>query len=70
MITLYSTGCPQCQVLKAKLAKANINYNMITDIEVMKEKGFDSVPMLDVDGQIMTFVEANNWLNGVMKNGY
>ena len=30
-ITLYSTGCPQCKVLKAKLDQAGIKYNTVSD---------------------------------------
>ena len=34
MPTLYSTGCPKCQVLKKKLDTAGINYTIESDIEI------------------------------------
>lgn len=62
MPILYSTGCPQCQVLKKKLDNAKIEYSIVTDINIMQEKGFISVPILEVGDKCMTFIEANNWI--------
>lgn len=62
MPTLYSTGCPKCQVLKKKLDAAGINYTIESDIEIMKTKGFLQVPILEVDGKYMNFTEANKWI--------
>ena len=33
------------------------------DVSIMEEKGFLSVPMLEVDGKIMDFKDANDWIN-------
>ena len=65
MIILYSTGCPKCKVLEQKMDIKNIKYEKITDIDIMTKKGFMSVPMLDVNGKIMDFKTANNWINEV-----
>lgn len=62
-ITLYSTHCPRCQILEAKLDKANIGYKVNTDVDCMISKGFLTAPMLDVNGTMMNFAEANNWIN-------
>ena len=62
MPILYSTGCPQCQVLKKKLDNAKIEYSIVTDINIMQKKGFMSVPILEVGDKCMTFIEANNWI--------
>lgn len=62
MITLYSTHCPRCSVLEKKLNMKNITYDVIDDIEAMREVGVKSVPMLKVDDTLMTFVEANKWI--------
>ena len=35
-VTLYSTGCPKCKVLVAKLNNKNINYNTILNIFTVK----------------------------------
>ena len=63
MITLYSTHCPKCKILEKKLDNAKIKYEICDDRELMAEKGFDLMPVLDVDGQIMNFGEAVKWVN-------
>ena len=70
-ITLYSTGCPQCKTLKSLLDKRDIEYEVITDENVMIEKGFTKVPMIEVDGEIMNYSEAFKWINNsesILKN--
>ena len=64
MITLYSTHCPRCEVLEKKLKTVGIDYQIETDINKMKEKGFTAAPMLEVDGRIMDFNKAVQWLRG------
>ena len=64
-IVLYSTHCPKCKVLEAKLQKKNISYEEINDINIMQEKGYLSVPILEVDDISMNFAAANNWINGL-----
>lgn len=65
MLTLYSTGCPKCKVLKSKLDSKKIEYTIIEDIEVMKNKGFNSLPVLEVDGTMYEFREAVNYVNNL-----
>lgn len=62
-VILYEHGCPRCKVLKAKLDQKNIQYDDITDIEVMKSKGFEDAPKLElIDGTIMNFKQAIEWI--------
>lgn len=61
-VILYEHGCPNCKVLKMKLDKKCIQYEDVTDVEVMKEKGFTEAPKLEVDGVVLSFKEAINWL--------
>ena len=63
MITLYTTHCPKCIVLEKKLKTKNIDYIENTDTELMLSKGFQTTPMLEVDGKVMDFKDANNWIN-------
>ena len=63
MITLYTTHCPRCKVLATKLTQKNIEYVENEDIDYMESIGIMSVPMLEVDGQLLDFVTANNWIN-------
>ena len=62
-IILYSTGCPKCEVLKKKLKAKNIEYIENNNVEDMESLGIDQVPVLSVDGNLMSFAEANNWIN-------
>lgn len=68
MITLYSTGCPQCSVLKIKLDNAGIKYNISDNIDAVIEKGFMSMPVLDVDGEFMDFMTAIKWIRNKEMN--
>ena len=63
-VVLYTTGCPKCKVLETKLNQKGIEYEVVSDLDVMNEKGFMEAPMLEVDGQTMNFVTANTWVNG------
>ena len=64
MVILYSTGCPRCNVLTQKLNSKNIEYTVVNDVKVMENKGIETVPVLEVDGQTMQFKEATDWVNG------
>lgn len=63
-VTLYSTGCPKCNVLFAKLIEKKIDFS-VEDEDMMIKKGFLSAPMLEVDGKVMDFGEAVRWVNGL-----
>lgn len=60
---LYSTGCPRCEVLKKKLAEKNIDYTEVTSVDEMLGLGITQVPMFSVDGKLMDFREAVDWVN-------
>ncbi len=62
MITLYSTGCPKCQVLEKKLIKDGIEFSVSDDINELIEKGFMSAPILKVDDKFLEFKDAIDWL--------
>ncbi len=63
MITLYSTGCPRCTVLKKKLEEKGVTYATVTDIDEMMDLGIQSVPVLVADDKVMQFTEAIQWVN-------
>ena len=62
-IILYSTGCPKCNNLKKKLADAQMEYSVVEDVDVMLSKGLKEVPWLEVDGNLMNFVDSSKWIN-------
>ena len=64
-IVLFSTKCPKCCVLEKKLQQKNISYEEINDTDIMREKGYLTVPVLEVDGTSMNFKEANDWINSL-----
>jgi glutaredoxin len=61
-VILYEHGCPKCKILKMKLDQKGIQYEDVTDVEVMKSKGFKEAPKLEVDGVVMGFKEAVDWI--------
>lgn len=63
-IILYSTHCPRCKVLTMKLQQKNIEFEEINDVNQMTAKGFKEAPKLEVNGTIMDFKEAIDWLKG------
>ena len=63
MVILYSTGCPKCKVLESKLRNKGIEFEIVTDVEIMENKGFLMVPMLEVDEEIYDYNEALQWVN-------
>lgn len=63
MIILYTTHCPKCVILEKKLFEANLDYKICEDKNLMINKGFDFLPVLEVDGQTMGFKEAVKWVN-------
>ena len=62
MITLYSNDCPKCKILKSKLENKNMQYDLCSDIDIMINKGFQSIPKLEVDNEVMDFNEAIKWV--------
>jgi len=62
-VVLYTTHCPKCKILEKKLNQKNIPFEVVTDIELMKEKEYFSVPILELDGIGMNFKDANEWIN-------
>lgn len=62
-IVLYSTGCPKCSVLKKKLMEKNVRFTENNDVNEMLALGIDEVPVLSVEGKMLRFKEANDWVN-------
>lgn len=68
MIILYSTNCPKCRALEKQLNKNKIEYEVVTDKDVMIQKGFTSAPQLEINGEIMDYNTAIRWvMNGGQK---
>ena len=63
MITLFTTDCPKCKVLKAKLDSKNIAYEVSNDLSVLESQGYKTVPMLRVREKYLDFMESVNFVN-------
>lgn len=62
-IILYTTHCPKCTVIEKKLTAAHLDFETCEDQETMKKKGFNTAPIVEVDGKTMEFKEAVDWIN-------
>ena len=62
-IVLYSTHCPKCNVLQKKLDAAQITYAECNDIDKMLALDILQAPVLCVDGVMMDFSEAVQWIH-------
>ena len=61
-VMLYSTHCPQCEILEEKLQTKNIQYTEVNDVSLMLNKGIKNVPVLEVNGEMMDFLKACEWV--------
>ena len=61
-VILYEHGCPNCLRLKKMLDTKHIVYEDVTDVNLMRSMGFTEAPKLEVDGVIMNFKDAKNWV--------
>lgn len=64
MVILYSTNCPRCRIIEKKLQDKGIGFELFNDVDAMIAKGFKEAPKLEVDGMVMDFKEANEWIKG------
>lgn len=64
-VILYSTGCPKCRVLKKKLADKHIIFEENNSVEEMESLGLVEVPALSVDGDLLEFSKAIQWVNNI-----
>lgn len=62
MIILYTIDCPKCKVLERKLEEKNIQYEVCKDTNIMAEKGYMYLPILEIDDKVLNFKEAVDWI--------
>ncbi|MEE0084338.1 MAG: hypothetical protein UE068_08960 [Paludibacteraceae bacterium] len=61
-VILWSTHCPRCKVLELKLKQKNIDFEENNNVAEMTAKGFKEAPKLEVDGVVMDFKQAVDWI--------
>lgn len=62
MVALYTIDCPKCKILEKKLTDAGVEFEVCKDVELMTSKGFDFMPVLEVNGNIMNSDAALRWV--------
>ncbi len=62
-IMLYSNGCPKCNVIKNKLNAKNVSYVENNNVEELVSLGIQTLPVLKVGNEFLSFAEANAWVN-------
>ena len=65
MPKLYTTHCPKCEVLYKKLEAAGLQFSVCDDVDQIIALGFQSAPILEIDGQYMNFKQAVDWIREV-----
>ena len=62
-IILYKTPtCPRCKVLKKKLEDKGIEFTENEDIDEMLSMGIMNAPTLSVNGELLDFMSALDWV--------
>lgn len=65
IIVYSSPTCPKCKMLKLELAKKGVeyqDYNIDADPEKARELGIMQSPTLSVNGELLGFKEAIDWV--------
>lgn len=65
MVLYTQPSCPQCRAVHILLDSKKISYEEIQDIDVMKSKGVDHTPSIEVDGQILKGKPMMDYIKGI-----
>lgn len=60
-IVVYSLKCDHCIELEKRFNALGVPYVICDDFELMKQKGFKEVPMVEAFGKIMNMGQALRW---------
>lgn len=69
MITLYSTGCPKCEVLKKRLTNDGIKFHISDNVDKLVEMGFMNAPILQIGDNYYEFPDAMKKLKAYENGG-
>lgn len=61
-IVLYTIDCPKCKILERKLKEADVEYEVVKDVDAMMSLGISSAPVLGVGESLLNFNEAIGWV--------
>ena len=61
-IIFYTTNCPKCKVLKTKMDKVKLSYEVCKDVQRMLDLNIQTAPALQINNSILNFGQAIKWL--------
>lgn len=66
-IIFYTINCPKCNILEKKLKEKSINFTTVSDEKELISRGLGdkTFPLLEVNGNMMTFSQAVKWINNL-----
>lgn len=67
-IILYTTNCPQCRMLEAALKNKGMQFEIVYGEDPIRERGFNSAPILEHNGTVMSFADAVRWVNSIKES--
>lgn len=62
-MVLYSNGCPRCKILESKLKNKGLEFKKSDDADIVISNGFRTFPILEIEGEFMSYKDANDWVN-------
>ncbi len=65
MIKLYTNHCRKCEILTAKLKEKNVTFEIEDNEETLVSLGFDFMPVLEVDGKRLSYLDAIAYVNSL-----
>ena len=64
IILYFQKSCPACINLENQLKNTKIKFKKCSKIKTMLEKGFKTVPQLEINGKVLTPQEIEQFLRG------
>lgn len=65
MIKLYTNHCRKCEILTTKLKEKNVTFEIIDDEKTLASLGFDFMPVLEIDGKRLEYLDAIDYVNAL-----
>lgn len=65
MIKLYTNHCRKCEILTTKLKEKNVTFEIIDDEETLISLGFDFLPVLEINGKRLEYLDAIDYVNAL-----
>lgn len=64
---LYTNGCFYSNIIEYKLNQAKLSYEICRNLNIIEEKGFYQLPVLEIGGRQLDFLKANKFLDKKIK---